>query len=116
MENLVSNLREKLTGTSVENPSTTNDTNAFRRIQMPEMKIGLGSTEGDLVALLKKYLEIVGLVLFVWILGKHTFSFDFRNSSIYFHRLFSIQRIMDFISSSYLFISTTSTYTIQITT
>ena len=67
----MSNLREKLTGRSFEKTSSNgNETSGFRRIQMPEMKIGLGSNEGDLVALGKKYLEIVGLVLFVWILGK----------------------------------------------
>lgn len=76
MENLVTNLRDKLTGRSVENPSNTNETSGFRRIEIPQMKIGLGSTEGDLVALLKKYLEIVGLVLFVWILGKHNHYLD----------------------------------------
>ena len=37
---------------------------------MPEPKIGQGSTEGDLFFMVKKYLEIVGLVVFVWILGK----------------------------------------------
>ena len=53
-------------------PVTSNakDTQDFRRIQMPETKIGLGSMEGDLIYMLRKYLEIVGLVFFVWLLGK----------------------------------------------
>lgn len=49
--------------------SNVKDTRDFRRIQMPETKVGLGSTEGDLVYMLRKYLEIVGLVFFVWLLG-----------------------------------------------
>lgn len=46
------------------------DTRDFRRVQMPEARIGLGSMEGDLVFMVKKYLEIVGLVFFVWLLGE----------------------------------------------
>ena len=41
----------------------------FRKIQIPQTKIGLGSTEGDLIYMIKKYLELVGLVLTVWIFG-----------------------------------------------
>jgi hypothetical protein len=50
-------------------PSST-DPHDFRKIPMPETKIGLGSTEGDLISMVKKYLEIVGLVFFVWLLGE----------------------------------------------
>jgi hypothetical protein len=50
--------------------SSSKDGNDFRRIQMPETKIGLGSTEGDLIVVVKNYLEIVGLVFFVWLLGE----------------------------------------------
>jgi hypothetical protein len=71
MENLVSNIRNKLTGTSFNKNSETNN---LGRIQIPQMKIGLGSTEGDLIAMVKKYFEIVGLVFFVWILGKNNYS------------------------------------------
>jgi formylmethanofuran dehydrogenase subunit D len=39
--------------------------------RMPQTKTGLGSSEGDLVVLTKKYLEIVGLVFFVWLLGEY---------------------------------------------
>lgn len=42
----------------------------FRDVQLPETKIGLGSNEGELIVLVKRYLEIVGLVFFVWLLGK----------------------------------------------
>ena len=78
MENIVSNLRNKLTGKSFESNSDGSQSSSFRKIHMPEAKIGLGSTEGDLIAMGKKYLEIVGLVVFVWILGnslKIIFSF-----------------------------------------
>ncbi|UJR26520.1 hypothetical protein I4U23_007843 [Adineta vaga] len=51
-----------------------NDTRDSRKIQMPETRIGLGSTEGDLISMMKKYLEIVGLVFFVWLLGYFHFS------------------------------------------
>ncbi len=70
MENLVSNIRKKLTGNSFDTTASPNESNNFRKIQMPEAKIGLGSTEGDLINMVRKYLEIVGLVVFVWILGK----------------------------------------------
>lgn len=58
--------------TQTPTPVTPNakDIRDFRRIQMPETKIGLGSMEGDLIYMLRKYLEIVGLVFFVWLLGK----------------------------------------------
>jgi hypothetical protein len=41
-----------------------------REVQLPQTRIGLGSNEGELVVLVKKYVEIVGLVFFVWLLGK----------------------------------------------
>jgi hypothetical protein len=50
--------------------SSINGGRDFRQIQMPETRIGLGSNEGDLVVMVKNYLEIVGLVFFVWLLGK----------------------------------------------
>ena len=46
----------------------------FRRVQLPLAKIGLGSMEGDLLFMLRKYLEIVGLVMIVWLLGYFHFS------------------------------------------
>ncbi len=49
---------------------TSKDSRDFRKVQMPETKIGLGSTEGDLIFMVKQYLEIVGLVFFVWLLGE----------------------------------------------
>jgi len=68
MQNLVSSIQEKLTGTSFK--TSPNEPNNFRKIQMPQAKIGLGSTEADLISMVKTYLEIVGLVVFVWIFGK----------------------------------------------
>jgi hypothetical protein len=68
MENLGLNIQNKLTGNSFD--TNSNELNNLRKIQMPQTKIGLGSTEGDLINLVKSYLEIVGLVVFVWILGK----------------------------------------------
>ena len=47
-----------------------NSSRDSRKIHMPETRTGLGSTEGDLISMVKKYLEIVGLVFFVWLLGK----------------------------------------------
>ncbi len=78
MEKFASNIRNKLIGTSFGTNSNTtlssnsNESNGFRRIQMPLVKIGLGSTEADLIYMVKKYLEIVGLVLIVWIIGNNT--------------------------------------------
>lgn len=46
----------------------------FRSIEMPKSRIGLASNEGELIVLLRKYLEIVGLVFFVWLLGYLHFS------------------------------------------
>jgi hypothetical protein len=71
MENLVSNLQKKLTGNSFDTSSdvTSSVSHDFRKIKLPEGKIGLGSTEGDLLSMTKSYLEVVGLVVFVWILG-----------------------------------------------
>ncbi|CAF1165227.1 unnamed protein product [Adineta ricciae] len=51
-----------------------NDSRDSRKIHMPQTRIGLGSTEGDLIFMVKKYLEIVGLVFFVWLLGYFHFS------------------------------------------
>jgi len=68
MKNFPSNIHDKLTGNSFDiNP---NDLHYFRKIQIPQPKIGLGSTEAHLISMVKNYLEIVGLVVFVWILGK----------------------------------------------
>lgn len=47
-----------------------NEVRASRRVQMPETRTGLASTEADLITMTKKYLEIVGLVFFVWLLGE----------------------------------------------
>jgi hypothetical protein len=74
MENFVSNIQKKLTGNSFDTSSdvTSTASHEFRKIQLPQAKIGLGSTEGDLLSLAKGYLEVVGLVVFVWILGKNS--------------------------------------------
>ena len=50
--------------------SSSQQARDFRPVEMPKTKIGLASTDGELVVLFKKYLEIVGLVFFVWLLGK----------------------------------------------
>lgn len=76
METIGAQIRNRLNNEpSDTNPTTApsshpNDARDFRKIQMPETKIGLGSTEGDLIYMVKKYLEIVGLVFFVWLLGE----------------------------------------------
>ena len=77
LESIVMAVRQTFNGEPAESlnvqsaPSTNaKDARDFRRAQMPETKIGLGSTEGDLVYMLRKYLEIVGLVFFVWLLGE----------------------------------------------
>lgn len=88
-----------------------NDQGAFRKIQIPLAKIGLGSMEGDLLFMLKKYLEIVGLVVFVWVLGKIVFV-D-RRHSIVVVRLFSLQCLVDSLGGVRLSVSSTSTNTIQ---
>jgi hypothetical protein len=75
MESLVTSVRNNFNNesleTSIQSSSHSKDPHDFRRIQMPETKIGLGSTEGDMIVMLKKYLEIVGLVFFVWLLGEY---------------------------------------------
>ncbi len=75
MQNSASILQAKLAGNSFDAslPPSPNASNATRKIQMPVTKIGLGSKEGDMIFMVKKYLEIVGLVVFVWILGKNKF-------------------------------------------
>jgi hypothetical protein len=75
MRSPASVLQEKLAGKSFDAslPPSPNASNAFRKIQMPVTKIGLGSKEGDMIFMVKKYLEIVGLVVFVWVLGKNKF-------------------------------------------
>ena len=77
METLVATLRNAMNNDTILNsntesikPSTVNDGRDFRQIRMPETKIGLGSNEADLIVMIKKYLEIVGLVFFVWLLGE----------------------------------------------
>lgn len=62
----------------MENSVDQNSTNGVetkkssRYFSIPQTKIGIGSMEADLINLVKKYLEIVGLVVFVWILGAET--------------------------------------------
>jgi hypothetical protein len=114
MQNLVSNIQKKLSGNSFDtNSDTTLPSNDFRKIQIPQIKIGLGSTEGDLIAMAKKYFEIVGLVLFVWILGKIGSPTYKKYSRIFFFlRLFSLQCFMDFTCCINIFISSTPTNTI----
>jgi hypothetical protein len=75
MSSPVKNLASSLNSDSFDTTSNAtlssniNDSHDFRKVQMPQPKIGLGSTEGDLIYMATKYLEIVGLVVFVWILG-----------------------------------------------
>jgi hypothetical protein len=89
MESLVTNIRESmnnnLSDSINESPISTssNDTRDFRQIRIPETKIGLGSNEGDLIFMAKKYLEIVGLVFFVWLLGKWAIQFLYFSDYIF---------------------------------
>lgn len=76
MENLRLNLSEKLTGNSFKkdsnpslSPNSTESSNSYK-LRMPQTKIGLGSSEGEMISLVNRYLEIVGLVVIVWIIGK----------------------------------------------
>ena len=71
VKNLASSLNSDSfdTTSSATLPSNLTDSHDFRKVKMPQAKIGLGSTEGDLICMATKYLEIVGLVVFVWILG-----------------------------------------------
>ncbi|CAF0965132.1 unnamed protein product [Adineta ricciae] len=80
MESIATNLQNSF---AVDPPNASadalptlnlNDSRDSRKIHMPETRIGLGSTEGDLISMVKKYLEIVGLVFFVWLLGYFHFS------------------------------------------
>ena len=92
------------------------ETPAFRSLQVPQMKTGLGSMEADLIVLMKKYLEIVGLVVFVWLLGKNIFGCcSSANRSIlsFGFRLFPLQCVVDFTRCFCLSISSTSTYFVQ---
>ena len=50
--------------------SPPNTRRESRKTQMPETRVGLASTDGELIVFARKYLEIVGLVFFVWLLGK----------------------------------------------
>jgi hypothetical protein len=76
MEAIVSSIRNGLnnnlldTNTTASPLSSSNDARDFRKTAMPGTRIGLGSREGDLISMVKKYLEIVGLVFFVWLLGE----------------------------------------------
>jgi hypothetical protein len=78
MESLVTNIRQRLNTNSedisaepsLSPPSNSNEGRDFRKVQIPQTRTGLGSTEGDLIFMTKKYLEIVGLVFFVWLLGE----------------------------------------------
>ncbi len=76
MEAIVSNIRNSLsdnpldTNTTASPLSSSNEPRDFRKTTMPGTRIGLGSREGDLISMVKKYLEIVGLVFFVWLLGE----------------------------------------------
>ncbi|CAF0759941.1 unnamed protein product [Didymodactylos carnosus] len=71
---------QKISTTSSPSSPTTTTESSFindffqRSLTLPQTKVGLGSTEGDLFVLVKRYLEIVGLVFFVWLLGYFHFS------------------------------------------
>jgi hypothetical protein len=76
MEAFAANIRNSMmnqpSDTNSESPPlmSSNSSHDFRKMQLPGTKIGLGSAEGDLIYMVKKYLEIVGLVFFVWLLGE----------------------------------------------
>ena len=76
METLYTSVKDRLTINSSDvnvdsSPVTIpNVARDFRNVQLPETRMGLGSTEGDLIIMVKNYLEIVGLVFFVWLLGE----------------------------------------------
>ncbi|CAF3589922.1 unnamed protein product [Rotaria sp. Silwood1] len=77
MQTLMTHVKKQLNNdslkTSLVSPSlNSNVEHGFRQIQLPETKMGIGSTEGDLIVIVKKCLEIFGLVFFVWLLGERT--------------------------------------------
>ncbi|CAF4212678.1 unnamed protein product [Rotaria sp. Silwood2] len=81
MENLLTHIQKQLNDDSSDNidsvsspVSSSNTGHEFRQIQLPQTRMGIGSTEGDLIVMMKQYLEIVGLVFFVWLLGYFHFS------------------------------------------
>lgn len=68
--NTLGSIVETTAGGSKLKETLANGLRDFRQIQLPLAKMGLGSTEGELIHMLKKYLEIVGLVMIVWLLGQ----------------------------------------------
>ncbi|CAF4963033.1 unnamed protein product [Rotaria sp. Silwood1] len=79
MQTLMTHVKKQLNNdslkTSLVSPSlNSNVEHGFRQIQLPETKMGIGSTEGDLIVIVKKCLEIFGLVFFVWLLGYFHFN------------------------------------------
>ena len=66
------NINDDSSENNTDKPPSLNSSSVdnCRTVQMPKTKTGLSSTEGDLIVMMKKYLEIVGLVFFVWLLGK----------------------------------------------
>ena len=98
-----------------QNPlaSKANDQGAFRKIQIPLAKIGLGSMEGDLLYMLKKYLEIVGLVVFVWVLGEILSFSRWLETWKTRSRLLSLQCLVDSLGGLRLSLSSTSTNAVQ---
>ncbi|CAF1149216.1 unnamed protein product [Adineta steineri] len=81
-EAIITNIRDSLNNLPVNTntealpvtPSPSMDARDLRKVQIPQTKVGLGSMEGDLITMMKKYLEVVGLVFFVWLLGYFHFS------------------------------------------
>ncbi|CAF4583689.1 unnamed protein product [Rotaria socialis] len=72
--------------------SSSRVTNEFRKLRLPKTRIGLGSTEADLIVLTKNYLEIVGLVFFVWVLGYFHFSMSWILLAVFIYLFRQRQR------------------------
>ena len=58
------------TNTETSTLSSSNVLEDVNKTKFLKARKGVGSTESDLIFLVKKYFEIVGLVFFVWLLGK----------------------------------------------
>ncbi|CAF0788896.1 unnamed protein product [Rotaria sp. Silwood1] len=98
METLVTHIQKQLNDDSsdtnfVSSPSSSSNIgHEFRQIQLPQTRIGIGSTEGDLIVMVKRYLEIVGLVFFVWLLGYFHFSISWILLAVFIYLFRKRQR------------------------
>ena len=75
-DKLIDNSSETNSGARLT--SSPNELYNLRRIKMPGSKTNLASMEGDLIYIVKKYLEIVGLIVIVWMLGKKKVLFEIQ--------------------------------------